>query len=79
MLNVLPVDEIRIVRSPHPRQRRDRDVRSVEDDVLVDLVADHDEVVPLAQRRDLLELVPVEDATRRVVRGVEQQAPGCGP
>ena len=54
----------------HARQRRDRDVRALIPDVLVDLVGHRDGVVLDAERRDELELFPRKHPTRRVVRRV---------
>ena len=60
----------------HPGQGRQRDVLAVVDDVLVDVVGQGDDVVLLAEAGDELELGPVEDLARRVVRRVHDDRPG---
>ena len=45
------------------------------DEVGVDLVADHEEVVLVGQRGEPLELRPREDVARRVLRVAEQEGP----
>jgi hypothetical protein len=65
-LNVLPVDEMPIVRSAHARKRSQRDMSSIEDEVLVDLVRDGQEIVASADIRHHLELVPRKHLARRI-------------
>ena len=57
----------------HPRQGRERDVLTVEHEVLVDLVGDGDHVVLAAQLGDQRQLLAGEDLAGGVVRRVEQQ------
>ena len=63
----------------HPVERGQRHVLAVEDEVLVDLVADRDQVVLAADRGDRLELVAREDLAGRVVRRVEHQRAHARP
>ena len=63
----------------HAGPRGDRPVaRAVEDDVLVDLVRDHDEVLRARHRGDRLQIVGCEHLPGGVVRGVEHEQTGSG-
>jgi len=61
----------------HAGELGDRHVLAVEDQVLVDLVGDHEQVALDGQVRDRGDLAGGEDRTGRVVRGVEQDEPGA--
>ena len=63
----------------HARDRRERDVRAVVDDVLVDLVGEREQVVLQADRGDQLQLVAAEDLAGRVVGRVDDDRPRPGP
>ena len=63
---------------PHAGERGDGDVLPFEHEVLVHLVGDDDGVVGDGHRGHQLELGTVEDATHRVVRGVEHDHAGAG-
>ena len=58
-----------------PRHGRRRHVLGVVDDVLVDLVGEHERVVRLAQLADERELLASEDLARGVVRRVDDDRP----
>ncbi len=59
----------------HPRQRGDWHVLSVvEDQVLVDFIADDREIVRVTQRRHRLQLRPAQDAPGGVLRCVEDDS-----
>ena len=74
---VLPADEIRIVRSAHARERGQRAVHgTVEDEVLVDLVGHHEDVVLDREPGDRGEVVVAEHDPGRVVRRVDQHQLG---
>ena len=51
-------------------------MQAVENDVLVDLVADDDEAVALGDSDKALERLSGEDRTRRIARGVDHEHPG---
>ena len=76
--NVLPAEETETVRSRMPGSVAIGHVLAVEDEVLVDLVGDHEQVVLDGQRRDGGELVAGEHRAGRVVRAVEQDEAGAG-
>jgi hypothetical protein len=57
----------------HPGQRRQRDVLSLEDEVLVDVVGEGDQVVLQAELRDEGQLLAREHLAGRVVRAVHRR------
>jgi hypothetical protein len=61
----------------HPRERGERPVLTVEDEVLVHLVGDRDEIPLDAEARDRPELGGREDLAGGVVRRVEEQESGA--
>src|SRR5690349_17330528 len=62
----------------HPGELDDRHVLAVEDEVLVDLVGDHEQVALDGQSRDGGEFVAGEHRAGGVVRAVEQDEAGAG-